>query len=52
LTLAECDYGNAYACACAKLSDMYEFAKGVIKDDVKAFKFVNRACKMLFSKSM
>lgn len=44
LTLAECDKGNAYACA--KLADFYKFAKGVEKDDTKAHEFVLRACKM------
>lgn len=43
-TLTECDKGNAYACA--KLGDIYKFAKGVTKDDVKAYKYVSLACDM------
>ncbi len=49
LTLAECDKGNALACA--KLGDIYKFAKGVIKDDAKAYEYVGRACSMGFDKA-
>lgn len=49
LTLAECDNGNAYACA--KLGDTYKFAKGVTKDDAKAYEYVQKACKMGLDKA-
>jgi hypothetical protein len=44
LTLAECEKGGAYACA--KLGDIYKFAKGVPKNDVKAYEYVSMACDM------
>jgi hypothetical protein len=44
LTLAECERGHAYACA--KLGDIYKFAKGVTKDDEKAYNYVGMACDM------
>lgn len=49
LTLAECDNGNAYACA--KLGDIYKFAKGVSKNDVMAFEYVTKACMMGLEKA-
>ena len=49
LTLAECDKGNAYACA--KLGDIYKFATGVTKDELKAYEYIGRACKMGLEKA-
>ena len=49
LTLAECEKGNAYACA--KLGDIYKFAKGVSKDELKAYEYVGRACLMGLKKA-
>lgn len=49
LTLAECNKGNALACA--KLGDIYKFAKGVPKDDAKAYEYVGRACNMGLEKA-
>ncbi len=49
LTLAECEKGNAYACA--KLGDFYKFARGVDKDDAKAYEYVGRACEMGLAKA-
>ena len=49
LTLAECDRGGAYSCA--KLGDIYKFAKGVQKNDEKAYKYVGMACEMGLKKA-
>ena len=49
LTLAECDKGNAYACA--KLGDIYKYGTGVTKDEPKAYEYVGRACKMGLEKA-
>jgi hypothetical protein len=40
----ECD--NNVALACARLGSLNRLGKGVIRDDVKAYDFVNRACKL------
>ena len=49
LTLAECDKGNAYACA--KLGDFYKYGTGVSKDELKAYEYVGRACQMGLEKA-
>ena len=49
LTLAECDNGNAYACA--KLGDFYKYGTGVSKDELKAYEYVGRACQMGLEKA-
>ncbi len=49
LTLAECEKGNAYACA--KLGDIYKFGTGVAKDELKAYEYVGRACQMGLEKA-
>jgi len=49
LTLAECEKDNAYACA--KLGDIYKFGTGVSKDELKAYEYVGRACKMGLEKA-
>ncbi len=40
----ECD--NNVALACARLGSLNRIGKGVVRDDVKAYYFVNRACEL------
>jgi len=49
LILAECEKGNAYACA--KLGDIFKFGIGVTRDESKAYEYVGRACKMGLEKA-
>ena len=49
LTFAECDKGNAYACA--KLGDIYKLGTGVTKDEPTAYEYVGKACKMGLEKA-